>query len=528
MPYPSVTFGDQFYYVHKATVRLTLNSGPLLCLQFEIEGNQQNTTEERLDIVSKRTQGTFSFQDDEVEFITIGFNQTYKGPLEVVGLVLQPSLVNWFGISPSGRIQNNVDYLVYQRQTLGDGWEFLNHLLGRKFSRPPNIDLFERLFPVGSCLWRSAEFDNFQFLNQTIALLSRLHPLIRGWSGFYSESKPLRLITFNSASAVELDSQWGSQSHFLPNRYGGAFWSAQPCILDRYIKVQEDRYMSLIKHLVSSGIKIEDHQFLEGNEPAKLLVRPGTVKIGDRIMFCQTITYEFQLYNQQTDDYDDPSEAKLTIETCLPNQEIGGNVFLPLRLEGDFQQWYKKEGENNPKTQISLKPNSSDNWRLMSEQDPMAESDNSLQAKILSPTSSRKNFSGIYIKHKEGDRMIMDIRPFNLPLVIGSLQRYQEQLENADISIGGEKLAISVSPHSTDLEQSQGFLIDQSRIKGQAKERLALNAEQNVSVESDQLNVKAETTINKGLNIKGETTLESGLEVQNDTHIDGDLSVGSM
>jgi hypothetical protein len=105
--------------------------------------------------------------------------------------------------------------------------------------------------------------------------------------------------------------------------------------------------------------------------------------------------------------------------------------------------------------------------------------------------------------------MIVDIHPCGIPLVLGSVQKYRPELEKADITLCGEKLAISVSSHSQNLASAEAIILDNSEIKfnhgkkifGQAQQKVDFLS-QNIELGSTQIEINSgQTKINSLVNI---------------------------
>jgi hypothetical protein len=259
---------------------------------------------------------------------------------------------------------------------------------------------------------------------------------------------------------------------------------------------------------VSDGSNGEDAQKgknFQAQNPTRLLFSPGTINIGDRNIFCHTVTYEFKL--PAFEEKDSPS-VTMKIEMDYPERQIGDNEVVSLRLQGKFQKWEKEKDEE---TKVKIAPPDLNNWGIIDEKDQSVKSGNDavLYTQILSPTYSDKKYSGIYIKHEKDDEMIVDIHPCGIPLVLGSVQKYRPELEKADITLCGEKLAISVSSHNQSLDKSEAIILDNSEIKlnhgkkifGQAQQKVDFLS-QNIELGSTKIEINSgQAKINSLLNV---------------------------
>jgi hypothetical protein len=198
----------------------------------------------------------------------------------------------------------------------------------------------------------------------------------------------------------------------------------------------------------------------------------------------------------------------MKIEMDYPERQIGDNEVVSLRLFGKFQKWEKEKDEE---TKIKIAPPDLNNWGIIDEKNQSLKSgdDAVLYTQILSPTYSDKKYSGIYIKHEKDDEMIVDIHPCGIPLVLGSVQKYRPELEKADITLCGEKLAISVSSHSQSLASAEAIILDNSEIKlnhgkkifGQAQQKVDFLS-QNIELGSTQIEINSgQAKINSMVNV---------------------------
>ncbi|MDD1427025.1 ubiquitin family protein, partial [Dolichospermum sp. ST_sed9] len=167
--------------------------------------------------------------------------------------------------------------------------------------------------------------------------------------------------------------------------------------------------------------------------------------------------------------------------------------------------------EKDEETKIKIAPPDLNNWGIIDEKNQSLKSgdDAVLYAQILSPTYSDKKYSGIYIKHEKNDEMIVDIHPCGIPLVLGSVQKYRPELEKADITLCGEKLAISVSSHNQSLASAEAIILDNSEIKlnhgkkifGQAQQKVDFLS-QNIELGSTQIEINSgQAKINSMVNV---------------------------
>lgn len=518
MSKPSVKVKEKEYSVSNISVVLKINSGPLIRLRLseKLDGteskisNEETFNQEFFQDICDEVEASFQWGGASLKFILVGYNSSEARKFELVGLVVKKDLIDWFN-------QNNFkdkkqDYLIYQKNKGKNSWPFLNKVLGDKF-KPPSQDFVEKiklLFPDNGCIWRYKDSNNFHFLNRVIAFASRHLPELQGWCAFDDADKPLRLILFEEKkqdqTIPKLDQTWTPSSHpFLPNRYSWNRWLDKSSTLTRELSIKNGKKADLIKELVSHGSNNKDGHNFQAQNPTRLLFSPGTITIGKRNIFCHTVSYEFDL--PVFGEEESPS-VMMKIEVDYPERQIGDNEIISLRLSGKFQEWHqKKDGV----TEVKIAPSELKNWGIIDEKDQSLKpgDDGVLYAQILSPTYSDKKYSGIYIKHEKDDEMIVDIHPCGIPLVLGSVQKYRQELEQADVTLSGEKLAISVSEHHQSLDKSEAIVLDSSEIKlnhgkkifGQAQKNIDFLS-QNLEIGSSQVNISSgKTKINSSVNI---------------------------
>ena len=514
-----VTVKEKKYFVSSVSVILKLNSGSLihLSLSEKLDGTENNLSNEEtfkqefIEHIYKEDEGSFQWQGTTLKFILVGYNSTEAKTFELIGLVVKKNVIDWF--NENNFKDKKQDYLIYQKSNGGNSWPWLNKVLGEKFEQPnPDfVDKIKFLFPDNACIWRYRDSNNFHFLNRTIAFASRHLPEVQGWCAFDAD-KPLRLILFEEKkqdqTIPKLDQTWNPSHLFMPNRYSWNRWLDRSCTLSRDLNINTSQEIALIKQLVSDGSNGEDQQKgknFQSQNPTRLLFAPGTINIGDRNIFCHTVSYEFKL--AAFGDKDSPS-VTMKIELDYPERQIGDNEVVSLRLPGKFQKW---EEEKDEETKVKIAPPDLNNWGIIDEKTQTLKSGNDavLYTQILSRTYSDKKYSGIYIKHEKDDEMIVEIDPCSIPLVLGSVQKYRKELEAADITLCGEKLAISVSSHNQSLASAEAITLNNSEIKLNHGKKIFVQAQQkvdflskNIGLGSSQVEINSgQTKINSIVNV---------------------------
>lgn len=519
---PTVTIKDKKYLVTQISVVLKLNSGSLIYLRLSDKldstankpSNEETITKEFVQQIFEEQEGTFQWLGATIKFVLIGYNSFESTTFELVGLVIRKDLITWF--NDNDFKNKKQDYLIYQKVKAKNAWPFFSQVLGEKFDKPNQdfIDKINFLFPENGCIWRHRDSENFKFLNKALTFANRHVPEVKGWCAFDAD-KPLRLILFEQEkrdqTIPQLDQTWVPKSYpFLPNQYNWNYEFKSSCTLSRELSINNGQEPALIKQLVSDGNNGESDQKgknFQAQNPVRLLFAPGTVTVGGRNIFCHTVTYEFKLPAFG----DEPPTITMKLELDYP-RETGDNEILSLRVLGNFKKWRLPKDEE---TEIEVAPTRFNanitNWGIIDEKTQKLKvgAKAVLYTQILSPTYSGKKYSGIYIKHEKNDEMIIDIQPCGVPLVLGSIQKYRPQLEKANITLCGQKLAISVSPHNQKLTGAEAIIIDNKQIKlnhekvisGQAQ-RAVNFLSKNLKLGSSRIQIKSgQTTINSAVNI---------------------------
>jgi hypothetical protein len=520
MSQPTVLINRKKYVVAEVSIVLKLNSAPLIYLQLSEDltkgvSDLQGLKSEFFQDVCQEQQISFEWGGKKIELIMVGFRQvsyedrskhpSSRDGFELVGTAINEELTEWFNKNPFE--EKNKDYLIYQKPTSGSSWSFFYQVLEKKFKQPNQdlVDRFELIFPDYGCIWRYKDSDNLCFLNRLVNYARQHLPEIQGWSAFDNEN-PFCLILFEEkkedSSIPKLDQTWIPGSLFLPNRYSRNQEIDYSSVLSYEIAVKGDRKMALIEQLLTDGSNGENEskgtEFQE-KDPIRLLYAPGTIVLGGRNMFCHTVSYQF------TKSLTESLSVTIKIEVSYPQYQIGDNQRISLQLSSKFQQWSQtQEGEKI----VEIAPLESKQWAMVNESDQNVNDKRFLAAQILSPTYSDDNHAGIYITHEKDDEMLVDIQPCEIPLVLGSVQKYRENLEDADVSINGKILAISSSSHKEKLDNAQTIIVDNSEIKlnhgkivGKAEKKIDFSS-QNVEIGSSQIEINAaQTKVNSLVNI---------------------------
>lgn len=507
MSVPTLLVKNNEYAVDQLSVVLKLNSAPLISLQLSEKLDSEvldlaGLKKELFQAICQEQKATFAWQGTQVEFILVGVREiTYEYQsnsqvgLEVVGTAINPDLQKWFNLTPFEH--KNEDYLIYQRcpSSSPSSWTFLNQVLDNKFAQP-NQDLLDKLplvFPDYACIWRYKDSNNLCFLNYLVNFTKQHLSELQGWCSF-DGNNPLRLILFEAKktddSIPKLDKNWRLDSLFVSNRYQKNQENNYSSNLSYEITLKTEQKMKLIEMLLTEGKNGEEEdkgKNFQEKDAIRLLFAPGTVAINGKNVFCHTISYKF------TKSLTESPSATINLEVSYPQSYIADNQRGFLQIPGNFQGWYQtKEGENK----IELAPIKPNKWAIVDESIGEIDNQRFLLAQVLSLTYSGENYSGIYIKHQKDDEMIVDIQPCEIPLVLGSVQKYRKNLEEANVTISGEKLAISASPQTQSLPESNALIIDQDKMSLLVKES-TIQSEEKITLSSQELGIKSTVKISK-------------------------------
>ena len=472
-------------------------------------------TEERFDedvmgeVVSSGERATLEWQDDSVEVLPYGFDrsnvESRRGEAFVYALLLTEELESWFGRKVEAG--QEILYGIYQNQSEVGGWTFLNNCLGRQFLVPSDEyrERIDQILPISTCLTRPIRQDNQQYLHTVIGYLQQHLPELVGWTGVHAESEPLRFVFFDEEHAVSLDESWwiaaGLPVRFAPMREQGR--NEQVSLRKTGAQVAADKKMAFLKELASHGIQTPLAGFLEVGDETSLLYLPGPVKLGKKLLLCERVSYSF-----------DATEDALTTTLELGSgfQVPAGSAF-PVRLEGLFKAW---DQDDKDEVRVFLSPPSDSSWRLMAAADSdLLKPDAELMAEFVLPTTPKDKYSELYVRRVEGDRVVFELQPFLRPIIYGSQQVLNEQLEAATVSLNTEILALSLSDRNTAIEDANGIVMDSKQMMNRAENDMFTESE--TIIFEDNLVVTE-----KSVDVKSKTN------IANDVQIDGKLEVGGM
>jgi hypothetical protein len=545
-----VNLNNKDYLVTRAVLRLQLNSGPLLYLRLaDVPNGHQVEQPEQHNLIVKEVEGTFTWDDTSINFITLGFEKTNhfnaksgqfeQGGLEIVGLVLSRSWFNWFGESPAKKSETPRIF-IYQRQKDINAWFFIRRLMENNMSNPVDSiqQRLEPIFPRGVCICRATAVDNYQFLNQMITLLRQNIPEIRGWAAFNTKMEPLRLVTVDKdtiISIISLDNDWkpvnDSRGFFVNHRWIGNHSS----YLARSFEVKKPA--KLLSQLTSTGSRTKDIKALD----EQLIPCPGSVELGKNILFCQTIDYIFE---KKEDTVDVSACIEITSAESFPAEL----PLMPHKIEAEFTAWGQiksQDNKNEGNQYIKLKsPNQT--WAMLINQNGELQIDfnTPLFAKLLTPFAGRDDCSGLYTHFKPGDKLWVQLFSGQTPIALGQLQTENKTFESADITFNATSIAISSSKGDKKLDKANAIRLSEKEINLHnqeseamlnlanktvtAKAESTMEMMENVTVKKEEVSISSQTKIMENVTVKKDKLEVEASEVNitGKTTIKGNFDVG--
>ncbi|MDM8557386.1 hypothetical protein [Candidatus Parabeggiatoa sp. HSG14] len=428
-----ITLNGINYSVYKPKLILEVNSCPKLELHFG--HGDYPSVDDQIELTSTNAEATLSWAGCELKIQVVGFeygtvptkipnkNAPY---LVMTGLFLPEKLQKWFKQSPQST-------LIYQKNELIDSEKgdefFANKLLNGKIQlRDGEREILKnKLFPPNSIatFLRPPQQDNFSFLCHLIDFINSKEPTIIGWTAFQLEdAPPLRLVSLSNHKLLKLDKNWKPRGQFSTNRYAGQSWTSGNFELIR--NFSSNNPLDLLPDLITIGK--QDTTDIDIQNKEQLVLIPGLVHFHNRAYFCRTITYQFPEQAKDSDFKDSDFSVILTLTE--PHQPPKASPLYWQLVDCQFQGWEESTGE-----QIKLKLENA----AIANSEGEPDSEKSLYAQVLSPTAS-----SIYLKYQKDEKMRCLLIPGELPIVLGSVQSYNEDFEKqADLVIHTEHIALS-------------------------------------------------------------------------------------
>jgi hypothetical protein len=425
----NITLNGENYSVYKPKLILEVNSCPKIELHFG--HGYYPSVEEQIEISSTNTEVPLSWEGGELKIQVVGFeygtvptkipnkNASY---LVMTGLILSKELQQWFEHSNQQEFS-----LIYQKNEIDNkeiGSTFFSRLLNDKiFLREEEKAILDKRFPSTSfaTFVRPPQQDNFSFLCHLIDFIRSQQPNIIGWTAFQSQKEPLRLVSLCNDKPLELDDNWKPRGQFPTHRYAGQSWASGNFELVRHFPL--DNPLDLLPDLIAKGKQDTTLIRIDVQDKEQLVLIPGLVHFHDRTYFCRTVIYQFP---EQPNDYD--VSAILTLTETQQSPKTSPLLFQ--LVDCQFQGWEESTGE-----QIKLKLENA----TIADSQGEPDSEKLLYAQVLYPTASSS-----YLKYQEGEKMRCLLIQGDLPIVLGSVQSYNEDFEDkADLILYAEHIALS-------------------------------------------------------------------------------------
>jgi hypothetical protein len=452
----SITTGDPIE-VSEVRLRLEINAGPVLSVRL----NPSTLTLDQLQSsVMASSTGTVEFDNGDITFQIIGYQTVIPNQsdpdstLEIAGLVLKPELVQWFESRPySG---DAYDTLIYQWQSDASAWLFLRRILGYKIAQPTWSSQFDGVLQRDACILRGATWSNFRAVNNVVSTLSDRLPGIVGWIAFNRDEDPLALVLADQLDPLQLGERWRSVQRGLPSQYGGRDWSDISCWLAAQFSIAEPA--AFFNSIASRGSPGRSEEIGGAQCADQLILMPGAVQIGERVGFCSGVIYSITA----ADLTNRPLAVTARAEIIAIDRASKAAVHYPRWLVGNFETWAEAP-EGTPRDRVGLNA-AGQRWVLMAEGHKREEIDerNRLHACVLVPSGPRENYGGFYVRHAKNDPMLFSLHDGNVPLILGAVQHYAEELEKTDLTLNAERIVLTSSTKDKRIEDAESVFLDGS------------------------------------------------------------------
>jgi len=429
-------------HVHRVLLTLSINNIPIIRLQLD---SNSGVDEKIGKAIMNYSTCYLDYSGIRLEFVISGIGYdgaksdskigTDSEKREIQGILLDKPLRKWIGVKVSKFFLNEFSPLieVYQR-TEEEPWEdFLNRLLDNKLHKGTGVDtLCKNINSNYGCLWRGRNWSNLYFLNQVVAYYRYFTGNIEGWTLFNAKEKPISLIS-RLNKEIDLSDHWQffPQSKMLDN-----IGSQNVGFLaHRLFKDFDDK----------KRLKIFD-KFARRESPdiseARQIPRiPGPVKFGGRkpnVFFARSITYHF------TPNIEHERGLHVIVDITTWDEGQKYNPFPTTYLNATFNKWVDEKKAKRAKGKlISLKPFNQNDWKFNKGGRPYQ---NTLYAKLITPTYVRGGEQGLYSTFRKGDELIFILQAGQVAICPGAQQKYNPHFNDDCIAINSEKLVLSASP----------------------------------------------------------------------------------
>ena len=430
--------------VHRVLITLSMCNTPVIRIQFKPSSKSKGN----LSIDDKIGQAIMnsstcyiSYNGTKLEFIISGIR--YDGTMcdndigtdpekrEIQGILLDNPIRQWIGVnSLEPVLDENLPLIQVYQRTEEEPWEaYLNRLLDDMIHKGTGVDtLCKNISSNYGCLWRRRDWTNLYFLNQVIAYYRYLTGNIEGWALFNADEKPISLISrFNKQ--IDLKDHW----RIFPRSKTG--FQNFGFIAHRLFKDFDDnKRLKILDNLArrkSIGV----------SEEMVIPKIPGPIKFGGNAsnsFFARSITYHF------TPNIEDERGIHVVVDITKWDDKHKFNPFPATYLKAIFNKWVDEEKAKKAKGKlISLMPSNQKDWIFSKGGKP---SQDSLYAKVITPTYVRGGEQGLYCTFREGDELICVLQAGQVAICPGAQQVYNPHFDDDCIAINSERLVFSASP----------------------------------------------------------------------------------
>jgi len=469
---------------------LAERSGPVVVAW--VSGRHPWNTTVRTGLLRRRVEGTIDWEGESITFQFLGFREA-DAALGVVGLVLDPELVDWLTENPGK--DTGADVLCYQRQEAdADGWAFLRRVLGQKFAAPELGDTVGEAFTDGACILRPTAFDNRSHVERVVGLLGGYPGATYSWTVFDAEDgdDPFRLLMADEGGFAADDS-WSpadSRSGEIPSVAALPSPTGRLRLERGFTAGAPGDAAQLLAKLTRSGREGVAESLDDG---AQLPPGPGPVEYGEAKLVCRRVSYRFRFGGPTADDLGVVLNVQMEL-TAVPPMAPASR----LRWSGHafFSDWDGPSGQT--RAQLSAEGTK---FRLMGDGDSpdATEPDDGkrLVVEVLTPFHGRNGFAGVYPTRRPEDEMVVTMADGELPYVSGQVQVYVQDLDAVELVLNAETVTASGLDPAAGLEAADGWAVDGAAGTVHVFAESAVELKQRVKVEDEK------TTLDQDAEITG-------------------------
>lgn len=505
-----VSVGSWRHRVARVEVLLRPGSGPVVRLVLPKPDEGADSSEPLYEALGTGVRGRLSWRGSPLEFVFLGYRPYSRldlAPEEaaIVGLVLREDVLDWFESGPSPESASLRD-LVYQRgpgSQDGSAWAVFDRMLGPDICRRPmGLQGLDASFPEGACFVRPPERKNIEHLNHCVALLAETTVRARGWAAFDDPKSPVRIVGLEADPFV-LDASWRLRggSHFVHAHPLAPRVAAAPpaYLVRRWGELDHAKVADLLVLATQSGLPDTLGKGVVG-EPNQLPYCPGPAKIGDLSCYIEAIRYS-------CDVLDEGVPCTLMAEVSFGFPPIPQTQAAQFESEALFGEW-ASEGDLAGK-RVALRPvGQGASWVVMDDLKTQAR-DQKLFARPLTPYAARGEFGGFYVAYQPDDPLLVRVREGGIPLALGGLQVFSDNLEIAELTLNSASVHLSGRERTGAQEDADGVQVDGD------SEEVRVIAGQKVDVKQGKMVVTEETTtLTHDLAVEGAAVVQKKVELK--------------